>query len=676
MNATVGKVGLGLCAVLAVLFFGAIDASAAPAQTIDCTKGQTPNMTVVIYNNSKSDNIYPVLFAGAPSVTDTWIQACFQLADVQLKDNPYPRATQYRMYINCCANGENGIPPGGSATITLPLYSPLVGSINPKQSGQLIDWWQGGGINFYRASTTDTKPPPVLQQHWAADQNGNGITPVNNSPTCSGCNLHFFKAPASIPNNDPQQLTEHTLGAQPINPDHTKPGQPARLWVPDNVDYDVSYVNYVYMPAVMEPYGNRFIGYIGSPSSIDSFNTAISNWYGSALGANWPLYKDGSGQVVSGKIPSALEIFLNSAAFDNTNVFQPAPVKSVPIMAMTSEWETCVNQNGSDPICPLVRTVTALLNANYNNYKRVGTEDLHTWKDVWGCTGTPVAKTDQLLLAHLYGWTPFLENCTNTGANQLYDTPGYADPKQPLNYELVKGDFDELQYWVHVLQGNYGKFDPYVALVHGPDYINAPYTYAYSVDDAVGNMQTDGTGLIIAVGGAENLPNPDHATPNVNFPFGYSSSYDGGINFTQYGRCTTTPDTPTVSYFTSFAVPEGIDNTPSSILNCTNSMQDNKGRIYIFKLKGLPPSFPVNPFPTPEERKMVNSKFIDCSGDTGQVLNWCQDIYPYRQIDPNDPRSKVNFYVVMGAPPPLDSGRSLTQGGLFSAVDFFRLLGR
>ena len=170
------------------------------------------------------------------------------------------------MYINCCANGENGIPPGGSATITLPLYSPLVGSINPKQSGQLIDWWQGGGINFYRASTTDTKPPPVLQQHWAADQNGNGITPVNNSPTCSGCNLHFFKAPASIPNNDPQQLTEHTLGAQPINPDHTKPGQPARLWVPDNVDYDVSYVNYVYMPAVMEPYGNRFISYIGSPS--------------------------------------------------------------------------------------------------------------------------------------------------------------------------------------------------------------------------------------------------------------------------------------------------------------------------------------------------------------------------------------------------------------------------
>jgi hypothetical protein len=172
-----------------------------------------------------------------------------------------------------------------------------------------------------------------------------------------------------------------------------------------------------------------------------------------------------------------------------------------------------------------------------------------------------------------------------------------------------------------------------VALVHGPDYINAPYTYAYSVDDAVGNMQTDGTGLIIAVGGSQSLPNPDHATPNVNFPFGYSSSYDGGIHFTQYGRCTTTPDTPTVSYFTSFPVPEGIDGMRSSILQCTISMQDSKGRIYLFKLKRLPSAFPNNPNPTPQERAAANSKLIDCTGNSGQMLNWCHDVYPYNQIN-------------------------------------------
>ena len=48
--------------------------------------------------------------------------------------------------------------------------------------------------------------------------------------------------------------------------------------------------------------------------------------------------------------------------------------------------------------------------------------------------------------------------------------------------------------------------------------MNAPYTYAYSVDDAVGNMQTDGTGLIIAVGGPDNLPNPNHVTPRSSSP--------------------------------------------------------------------------------------------------------------------------------------------------------------
>ncbi|MEO6965976.1 MAG: hypothetical protein ABI076_08790 [Acidobacteriaceae bacterium] len=613
-------------------------------------------MTVEIFNDSANHNIYPVLFAGAPSATDTWMQACFQLTDDQLVANPYPRSTQYRMYINCCSNGENGIPPGGSVTITLPLYSPLVGAIDPKQSGQLVDWWQGGGINFYRSPASHTSPPKALQQHWNADQNGNEITPTNNPPTCSGgCKLSFFKTPVSIPNNDPQQLTEYTLGAQPINPDHTEPGQPTRIWVPNNVDYDVSYVNYVYMPAVMEPYGNPMIGYIGSPSRISDFNNAIANWYASPLGADWPLYKNSNGSVIQDKIPSSLEIFLNTAAFDNTNVFLPAPVNSTPIASMTKEWESCVNQNGGDAVCPLIRTVTALLNANYDNYQSVWKNDQSKWTKKWGCTGTPVKMSERLLLAHLYGWTPFVENCTNTAANQLYTTPGYSDPKKPLNYEIVKADFDQLQYWIQVLKGEYGKFDPYVALVHGPDYLNAPYTYAYSVDDAVGNMQTDGTGLIISVGGTQSLPNPDHATPNVNFPFGYSSSYAGGIHFAKYGRCTTTPDTPTVTYFTSFAVPEGIDDTPSSILNCTNSMLDSKGRVYVFKLKGLPSAFPKNPYPTTEERKTVNTQLIDCTGDTGQVLNWCHDVYPYQQINPTDPRAMVNFYVVMGAPPPLDA---------------------
>jgi hypothetical protein len=81
-------------------------------------------------------------------------------------------------------------------------------------------------------------------------------------------------------------------------------------------------------------------------------------------------------------------------------------------------------------------------------------------------------------------------------------------------------------------------------------------------------------------------------------------------------------------------------------------MKDSKGRVYQFKLKGLPTTFPSNPFPTPQERQAVNSKLIDCTGNTGQVLNWCHDVYPYSQINPLDPRATVNYYVIMGAPPP------------------------
>jgi hypothetical protein len=54
-------------------------------------------------------------------------------------------------------------------------------------------------------------------------------------------------------------LIEYTLGAAPLNPQRANANQPYYLWVPDNVDYDVSNVNYAYMPAAIEPYGNTLI---------------------------------------------------------------------------------------------------------------------------------------------------------------------------------------------------------------------------------------------------------------------------------------------------------------------------------------------------------------------------------------------------------------------------------
>jgi len=117
--------------------------------------------------------------------------------------------------------------------------------------------------------------------------------------------------------------------------------------------------------------------------------------------------------------------------------------------------------------------------------------------------GTGGTQTDQLMLAHLYSWGPFnADSGCAANVNLLEQTPGYIDPQSPQYYAKVKGEYDQLQYWFDFLRGDYGQwsdstkpdygqFDPYVALVHGEEYMNAPYTYAYSVDDAVGNMQTE-----------------------------------------------------------------------------------------------------------------------------------------------------------------------------------------
>src|SRR5207245_9817626 len=62
----------GFLALACLVFDGG---SRASAEVIDCTNGSPgPNMTIVIYNNSANFNIYSVLFAGAPSTTDQWMQ--------------------------------------------------------------------------------------------------------------------------------------------------------------------------------------------------------------------------------------------------------------------------------------------------------------------------------------------------------------------------------------------------------------------------------------------------------------------------------------------------------------------------------------------------------------------------------------------------------------------------
>jgi hypothetical protein len=726
----------GFLILALVSFAGARSASAAP--TFDCTNnGQGPNMTIVIYNNSAGFNIYPVLFAGAPSDTDQWMRGCFRISFNNLAANPFPRPSQFRMYVNCCDTNQNGIPPGGSVTITLPFYSPLVQQINPnpgpKDPLQFIDWWQGGGINVFSTPLGTTEPPDVLKKHWSDDTHGlpanalpappQRVTPTRNAPvsTCTGvagaaCSLAFFSTPTSIGNWEPQQLIEYTLAAAGPDATRTDPNAPMFLWVPDNVDYDVSYVNFAYMPAAIEPFGNPLygtccaVGWVGTIDKIQATFKSIDNWSASSLGMGWPHYVDQTippanrtnpPATIPRKIPSGLELFKNFGSFNDNSNYYPAPSASPPLMRMQALWVDCFN-GAAYAICGRIRDVNNLLMANYQNYVTVYNDYVNnrskTWIDAWGCKTPAVTPIVQLpFLSHFYGWSPWnADSGCKTDVNLLEQTPGYNDPAQaPHDYATVKGEFDQLQYWFKVLNrqygqwtnntaADYGQFDPYVALVHGPDFLNAPYAYAYSVDDAVGNMQTDGTGLYIAVGGIgvppNNLPNPDHVTPEVQFTFGYATTIApnnpfAGLTMTmdKYGRCIPGPNTVSNPTFTTFVVPDGLEppipHTPdqpipaNSVRNCQVTLADNLNRSYTFKLKGYPSDFlraPVDQRGWPDQatRTAENSKFIDCSGNADpDILNYCQQIFTYQEKDKNNPHLPTVYHVSLGAPPACNLNR-------------------
>jgi hypothetical protein len=394
-------------------------------------------LTLTIINNTMNYNIYPVVTAGAKDVTPTadnpasqWMQACFRVSFNNLATQRYPRDSQYRLYVNCCNAGENGIPPGGSVKITLPFYSPLVQTINPNPDtkngipAQFINWWQGGGINMFQALKSDGKPPQYLSDFWTADQ-ANAVSPgapnlgnKANPPTCStaGCGLHFFRAPAGIDGWAPNQLIEYTMGA--AGPDGNagaaKPTAPNFVWDPTNIDYDVSNVNNTFMPAALEIDGNALvgtccaIGWVGSTVALETFATNITNWSSSTLGNGWPAYinQKNKPNTVAGKVPSALEIFNDTASFNNTNTYSPAPATAPPIQRMTNLWADCFN-NQPYAICGRIRDVNALLLGNYQNYVNVYNKSLNgdkTWSETWGCTkpGGDADRADRVPVASLW----------------------------------------------------------------------------------------------------------------------------------------------------------------------------------------------------------------------------------------------------------------------------------
>ncbi|MFL6689611.1 MAG: hypothetical protein ACJ8IR_05410 [Alphaproteobacteria bacterium] len=563
-----------------------------------------PVMTVKIINNKNSGhNIYPVLTTGT-AVKDIWMQAWFKVPKADLGNKPYPKLNAFRFYINpgVRKNGEwtgDGIAPGKSVTIKIPLFSQLVQDPNPKQTDQFADWWGGGRIEIFDAPAANHAPPAALVAAYTGANRSDqkelcrqiDKCPVDGTPVplCEkGCEqpLTFFRDSNQFKHNEPILLTEYTLGAINQNKD------PFQL-NDHNVDYDVSYVDTAYLPAVMVPFDNPQVGYVGSPLPIDTFQSAISRFLEAYPG--WPQFVDNQGQTIL-KLPSVLHLF----GSDDPDLTPPPPWK--PIKRLIDQWHDCLPESETSALCSKIRTVRDMFQANYDNYA-ANYSDLGCDKDK-----QPVELTEKLMIGHVYGWGPFNEHCP-AHKNLLENTPGYAKNNH-AKYQRIKEKFDNLQNLPS------GKFDPYVVLIHGDQYINAPNVYAYSVDDAVGNMQVDATGFMIEVGGTEGLPNPNPATPPIHISLGYSEK--DAIRFTEYGVCTDPPNKKIDPDFPSF------DISVTSIGACPLTLKDNAERHYIFEVTKEPPYVEFNGGDA--HWTTESSKYIDCSSNTDQkAAEWCRN---------------------------------------------------
>ncbi|HHF7374962.1 hypothetical protein [Legionella bozemanae] len=468
--------------------------------------------TITIYNNSENTTIYPVLATSKNEVNE-WIQGCFRTAE------PYPTKYVYKLYVN----EDTGIAPGSSVTITLPLYSELA-------KDRYITWWNGGRVVLadkndrlrHGKDTALTTPPAGV--------------------TCQGqnteCKLSTYSSDVQFPENIYAQLSEYTFGDSII-----PPRQSVRILKPENVGYNISYVDHVYMPVAIGPKNNPYIGYSGSAQSLTAFRNHLDSFLKTTIGQGWPVYN-----LNELKLPGGYNIFAQrSGTLPPEDDVPVKPKDGFPpvltvlsciqgecseeqkkslhygesVQRMQNLWGSCVNWNED-----VSKYVTQKINCPHDLKEKLGAlqqffkqnhqQYLQMYTDK-RCNLTPGVDPAPFnyweAIKHIYGWVPFNEGC-GAGANPLAETkiPGWDHAKIQSMY-------------IHDLQYNYKGtnitpellFNPYVQLIHDKDYLSMD-AYGFSVDDAVGFMSELGDGLIFTVGGANGLENQQQ----FNYADGFS----------------------------------------------------------------------------------------------------------------------------------------------------------
>jgi len=602
---TTFSAALGLLTLALFAYLGC----ASEATAASCLDFSATPFRIKIYNNSPNYNIFPVVTTPTNG-PDEWLQGGFQVPTADIATRTYGHDYTYRYYIK----PEVGIAQGDSVTLSLPLCTQLVGTPGDGSAkDEWIDWWNGGRILIYANPATNSKQPPAaLSTDLAADNKNGAITLFTDGPACTaGCgDLHrpVYKSKDTFPPNDPYQLTEYTLA------DVIKGNNNWNLNIA-NVDYDISYVDEVYLPVAMGPLGNPDVGWIGSISGINKFRGIVgASGLMQFLSAQpgWPQYLDPITQQQYLRIPGTYNAFAEYNPMMTTVITPPGQA----IHNLKSQWTNCTTTPDNSTLCQDIRTVQGLFLANYNNYLSLVGQGLCTPP-----TTPPVNPTLHDMLTHVYGWVPWNAFCSGgAAANDLALQP---------NFKSVHSTYIALQYLPPL-----GAFNPYVNLVHGSSYLDMPGSYAFSIDDRVGNIHVPGTGFVLTVAGPNGLHNTVQydLSKIVNLSLGDPGPVMRPA-WQQFDRC----GVPSMNIPPP---PAGLSlRITSANYPCMVVLTDAQNRSYQFTLAS--PPYPSAPSPTP----------ISACTEPDATMTWCSAATAQTQPDPNTPGNVINT-VILGPPVP------------------------
>lgn len=484
---------------------------------------QVPYKVIVIYNSDKTHTIYPVIETsrhlqaegGNIANPDYFMMAYF---------NPYPSTNQspifirgvYRLYVG----GSHGIKPGEYEIVSLPFFS------TPQNNSydQYIDWWNGVRIYMY-------DNPSAIVNHQGKNDQQIAINSSVQSIKCDGymgnklcanetIPVYHDKQNSSFSNSDPMQLVEYTIGGSTVPPDPTP-----YIWDETGVDFDMSYVDNLYLTATLERVNHLdpTEGWIGSQYQIGDLQKNIQNSeFMSTINPPqgiWPEYiYSKENFFVLNSSPAAGQIKVPSTHDAVTNIYssfgeESNAANNLDFMLNRFVNGAWMNQNPKDP-------------ADWKFYSNI----LNSWqfaiqsgdgKTVWdafvanynlNCPGQ-AQLTLKHALQYLIGWVP-VAICMDD------KTPALSNPLPKPGKKGTPGQ-DVIDAYHRLMLTPGQTLNPWVDFIHNQ--LGMKTAYSFSIDDALGNVFTHGDGFVVNVGGVNGLENKNAKQP-VNETLGIMTS--------------------------------------------------------------------------------------------------------------------------------------------------------